>query len=91
MQSLAAQYVPNIREVTPKNLSFLTTPHTGHGRTKVRADLCELDGRTYLVLVDYYSNFIEVDHLKETSLQMLQITIHGIPDILTIAPKPTIQ
>ena len=34
---------------------------------KVGADLCEFVRRTYLVLVDYYSNFIEVDHLKETT------------------------
>ena len=54
---------------------------------KVGADLCELDGRAYLVLVDYYSNFIKIDYLKETtSTQVikcckLQFVRYGIPDI----------
>ena len=64
-------------------------PHSPPHRPweKVGADLCELDGRTYLVLVDYYSNFIKVDHLKETtSIQVikrckLQFARHGIPNI----------
>ena len=55
---------------------------------KVGADLCVLDGRTYLVLVDYYSNFIEVDHVKETTSNQVikccksQFARHGIPDIV---------
>ena len=53
---------------------------------KVGADLCEFGGRTYLVLVDYYSNFIEVDQLKETTSAKVitrckaQFARHGIPD-----------
>ena len=56
---------------------------------RVGADLCELAGKHYLILVDYYSNFIEVDYLKETttSRQVIehcksQFSSHGIPDIL---------
>ena len=55
---------------------------------KVGADLCEVNGHTYLVLVDYYSSFIEIEHLKETtSMQVIkrcksQFARHGIPDIL---------
>ena len=54
---------------------------------KVGAELCELDGRTYLVLVDYYSNFIEVDDLKATTGAKVitrcksQFACHSIPDI----------
>ncbi len=32
---------------------------------KVGADLCEFSGRHFLILVDYYSNFIEVDCLRD--------------------------
>ena len=32
--------------------------------SKVGADLCESNGRTILVMCDYYSNFIEVAHLN---------------------------
>ena len=38
---------------------------------KVGADLCELRGRNCLILVDYYSNFIEVDYLKETTSEQV--------------------
>ena len=54
----------------PKNPSYLvTTPgkepilqHEFAARpwSKVGADLCDLQGRTLLVVCDYYSNFIEV-------------------------------
>ena len=65
-------------------------PHPAPSRPweRVGADLCELGGKHYLILVDYYSNFIEVDHLKETtSLQVIErlkphFARHGIPDIL---------
>ena len=53
---------------------------------KVGADLCEYGGHTYLVLVYYYSNFIEVDHLKETASAMVitrfKSHFYGIPDVL---------
>ena len=48
--------------------------------------MCELRGRNYLILVDYYY-FIEVDYLKETTSEQVitrcksQFARHGIPDI----------
>ena len=35
--------------------------------SKVGIDLCELRGRTLLVVCDYYSNFIELDSLTKTT------------------------
>ena len=55
---------------------------------KVGADLCELNGKTYLVLVDYYSGFIEVNQVHNTrSTEIIrhckaQFARYGIPDIL---------
>ena len=65
------------------------TPHPVPSRPweRIAADLCEVNGRHYLVMVDYYSNFIEVDHLTETTSQKIiecckcQFARHGIPDV----------
>ena len=49
-------------------------------------DIFELDGEHYLVLVDYYFNFIEVSKLNSTTSQAVinickqQFARHGIPD-----------
>ena len=34
---------------------------------KVGADLFSFKGRQYLITVDYYSQFFELDHLPETT------------------------
>ena len=34
---------------------------------KVGVDLCEFEGQHYLIMVDYYSNFIEADRLRQTT------------------------
>ena len=36
---------------------------------KVGTDLFELDGHQYIILVDYYSNFFEINELKKTTTQ----------------------
>lgn len=55
---------------------------------EVGADLCHLDGRDYLVTVDYYSRFFEVDYLPSiTAAQVISklrahFSRYGIPQIL---------
>uniref|UniRef100_A0A2C9LLW4 Integrase catalytic domain-containing protein n=1 Tax=Biomphalaria glabrata TaxID=6526 RepID=A0A2C9LLW4_BIOGL len=54
---------------------------------KVGADLMEVDGRQYLITVDYYSNFIEYDYLSTTSQDVIrklkgQFARFGAPKIL---------
>ena len=50
--------------------------------------ICELNGRNFLILVDYYSNFIEIDCLRETTSEQIinackaQFARHGIPYIV---------
>jgi len=34
---------------------------------KVGVDICEFSGKSYLITVDYFSNFIQVDLLPNTS------------------------
>lgn len=52
----------------------------------VGLDLCELKKHHYLIIVDYYSNFIEVDELHTTTSEQVvavcksQFARHGIPN-----------
>ena len=65
-------------------------PHEIPTRTwaKVSCDLFELDKKTYLVTVDYYSCFFEVDHLQVSTSQAVikkfkpHFARYGIPDTL---------
>ena len=56
--------------------------------SKVGADLCELKGRTLLVVSDYYSNYIEVENISKpntlgiTKALMIMFTRYGVPDTL---------
>ena len=51
-------------------------------------DLFAFNGDNYIVAVDYYSNFLEVDLLRSTSsspvIQSLKVIFarHGIPDVV---------
>ena len=55
---------------------------------KVGSDLFTIENRNYLVTVDYYSNFFEVDFLSETTSEAVinklkhHFARHGIPDIV---------
>ena len=56
--------------------------------SELGADLFEFKGQQYLLLIDYYSKFIEVEELKELTSKAIvdalksQICRHGIPDTL---------
>ena len=56
--------------------------------SKVATDLFTFNGDNYIVIVDYYSNCLEIDRLRSTSsnavMQSLKKTFarHGIPDIV---------
>ena len=62
--------------------------------SKVGADLCDSSGRTLLVMCDYYSNFIEVAHLKSTTSrcvirEMSEVFARfGVVDILVTDNAP---
>ncbi|CAC5364598.1 unnamed protein product [Mytilus coruscus] len=55
--------------------------------SKVGIDLMTFQSKNYLVTVDYYSNYWEVDHLEDTlALTVIrklraQFARHGIPDV----------
>ena len=61
---------------------------------KVGADLFTLDANNYLVIVDYFSNYIEIDYLSSTTSSAVihkmkaQFARHGIPDELVTDNGP---
>ena len=62
--------------------------------SKVTADLCQLEGRTLLVISDYYSNFIEVARVTAITARSIIKELKavferfGIPDILVADNGP---
>ena len=62
--------------------------------SKVGADLCDLNGRTLLVVCDYYSNFIEVDHINKVTSRGVSKALkamfarYGVPDYLVTDNGP---
>jgi transposase InsO family protein len=56
--------------------------------SRLGTDLFTLQSKDYIVLVDYYSDYIEVSPLKDTTSATLvkflkvQFSRHGIPDVL---------
>ena len=55
--------------------------------SKVAADVCELHGRQLLIVVDYYSNFIEVSKLSSLSSQ---VTIRALREIFARFGPPDV-
>ena len=55
---------------------------------KVGSDLFEIGGKTFIVLVDYYSGFFEIESVKQTKSENIiracksQFARYGIPDVL---------
>ena len=66
--------------------------------SKISADLFQLDGNNYLVMVDHYSDYIELDSLNtNTSANTViramkrQFARHGIPDELLTDNGPQFE
>ena len=79
------QYVPNFK---PKNASQPMQSHQIPDRpwSKIATDLFTLNSKNYITVVDYFSDFIEVRELQDTTstsvIQALKkhFSRHGIPD-----------
>ena len=87
------------QSVKPEQASEPLQPHPVPDRPwqRVATDLLTFENRNYLVLADYFSNFIELDYLPDTSsltvickLKM-HFARHGVPDCLVsdIGPQYT--
>ena len=63
---ICAQYLSERPQKPIKSHELPTRPWS-----KISADLCKLDGRNYLVMVDHYSDFFELDPLKNTTARTI--------------------
>ena len=78
------------QSVKPEQASEPLQPHPVPDRPwqRVATDLFTFENRNYLVLVDYFSNFIEIDYLPDTSsltvIHKLKMHFarHGVPECL---------
>ena len=57
---------------------LLTTPLPARPWQKVAADLCQHQGQQYLILVDYYSRFIELAHMTTTTSAQVVGQMKGV-------------
>ena len=61
---------------------------------KITTDLFEIKGHSYLVTIDYYSNFMEVDNVSSTTSNQVfalikkQCAHYGIPKCIVSDPGP---
>lgn len=86
LKQLASTCEP-CQELKPRTTKPLLKQHDDGGTpwTKIGLDLFEIKDKTYLVAIDYYSNFITIDRLhKATSKAVVGIlkklfTLFGIP------------
>ena len=77
-------------EFQPNNSSMPMQSHEIPDRpwSRVATDLFSLKSKDYIVLVDYYSDYIEVSPLTDTTPSSIikflkfQFSRHGIPDVL---------
>ena len=76
------------RDAKPSKEPLIPTSLPAYPWQKVATDLFHLDGKDYIVVVDYFSRFPEVKRLKSTTTQSVTDTLktmfarYGIPEVL---------
>ena len=74
--------------IPPNREPLISTPLSNHPWEKLAADLFELKGSTYILLVDYYSRFVEAQKLTSTTTASViaflkpMFARYGIPNTL---------
>lgn len=87
LQEVVTNCTSCIQERIPKVEPMIASELPDYPWQRVAADLFELNGKHYLVVVDYYSRFIEVCLLKQTTSEAIVADLksvfarHGIPEV----------
>lgn len=74
--------------VPPKREPLISTPLPSHPWEKLATDLFQLKGSMYIILIDYYSHFVEVQKLTSTTTASViaflkpMFARYGIPSTL---------
>ena len=66
------------KPTTPPVELMLETPLSNHTWERVAADLFELKGTTYIVVVDYFSKYVEVKSLISTTAANMVVALKSI-------------
>ena len=64
------------KTTTPNKEPLISTPLPNHPWEHIASDLFELEGSTYLLTVDYYSRFAEVQKLNSTIATSSNVITH---------------
>ena len=63
---------------TQKREPLITTPLPSHTCERVAADICELNKHNYLVVVGYFSRYIEIAYLKDMPGETIRAKLRNI-------------
>ena len=80
--------------ISPQKETLISHEFVPRPWAKVGADLCELQGRTLLVVTDYFSNYIEVESEQTTTTKaiikvlMTLFARYGVPSTLVTDNGP---
>ncbi|XP_038063010.1 uncharacterized protein K02A2.6-like [Patiria miniata] len=99
MSTDIAQYVqscPHCQDMQPSQRAepLMSTPLPQRPWQQIACDLAEVKGKMYLVLVDYYSRWIELHHLHSTTaksvINFIKATFarYGIPEVVVTDNGP---
>ena len=69
MQELVTK-CPECMQIRPtqRKEPLMTTPLPQRPWQKVRADICEYEKRNYLIVIDYFSRYLEIAHLPDMTI-----------------------
>ena len=74
------------KSATQQKEPLMTSELSDHPFRKISVDICELNRKTYLVSVDYYSRYIDINNLNSITSntvinkKKINFSLHGIPE-----------